>query len=80
LDIIKFNELFTELETIYDATLIFQATRYLCNYARNPSVVIDDPFKYFEVSITSYLERVTKNREEGDKSDLEKLFENLFTK
>ena len=50
------------------------------NYAINPSVTIDDPFKYFEVSITSYLERVTKDRSGDDKTYLEKLFDSLFTK
>jgi hypothetical protein len=78
LDIYKYNELFENLEKAYDSSLLFDATKYLCNYASRSSTNIDDPYNYFESSITTNLERLTSSRNTNNSSDIQKLFNELF--
>lgn len=78
LDIHKYNELYESLEKAYDSSLLFDATKYLCNYASRSSTKIDDPYNYFETSITTNLERLTSSGNSVNSSDIQKLFKSLF--
>jgi len=78
LDIHKYNELFEDLGKTYDSSLLYDATKYLCNYASRSSTKIDDPYIYFESSITTNLERLTSSGKTNNSSEIQKLFKDLF--
>ncbi|MEC9485492.1 MAG: Lin1244/Lin1753 domain-containing protein [Candidatus Izemoplasma sp.] len=75
LDIYKYNELFEDLLTSYDGDLLYQAVRYLCNYASRPATKIDDRYKFFESSITKNLSRLTN---EDSNTSIESWFKSLI--
>ena len=75
LDIYKYNELFEDLLHRYDGDTLYQAVRYLCNYASRSNTKIDDRYKFFETSITKNLERLTS---EHNNLSIEDLFKSLI--
>ena len=75
LDIYKYNDLFEELESSYDSNLLFDATKYLCNYASRSTVNIDDKYHYFESSIKTNLIQLTTTKKNGS---VEEMFQKLL--
>lgn len=78
LDIHKFNNLFEELSSNYDNELLFEATRYLCNYASRTKTSIDDPFNYFKHSIEQNLDILVKRRTSDPNWTISDMFKDLF--
>ena len=77
LDIYKYNDLFEELSKAYDGDLLYQAVRYLCNYASRSNSKIDDKFNFFESSIKKNLISLTNETPSNSVMDMfNKLFEN----
>jgi hypothetical protein len=62
LDLIKFNRLFDELCQDYQEETIYDAVRYLCNWASRATSIILDPYNFFEVAIKRNLEML-RNRQ-----------------
>jgi len=62
LDLFKFNRLFEELCQDYHEETVYDAVRYLCNWASRASSNINDPYNFFEVSIKRNLEML-RNRQ-----------------
>ena len=77
LDIHKYNQLFEDLGQRYDQELLYEAVRYLCNYASRTTTKIDDSYKFFESSITKNLERLTSP---SNKLSIEEFFQSLINK
>ena len=75
LDIYKFNDLFEELESEYDSNILFDTTKYLCNYASRSSVNIDDKYNYFSKSIKDNLKQLTTSKKNGS---VEEMFQKLL--
>lgn len=78
LDIHKYNELFEQLEHAYDSSLLYDATKYLCNYASRSTTIIDDPYHYFESSITANLNILTSSGNQNNTNEVQKMFKKLF--
>jgi hypothetical protein len=62
LDLFKFNRLFEELCQDYQEETVYEAVRYLCNWASRASSIINDPYNFFEISIKRNLEML-RNRQ-----------------
>jgi hypothetical protein len=62
LDLFKFNRLFEELCQDYYEETVYDAVRYLCNWASRASSIIYDPYNFFEISIKRNLEML-RNRQ-----------------
>jgi hypothetical protein len=60
LDLYRYNALFTDLLDQYDKESVYDAVRYLCNWASRASSKIDDRYKFFEVSIKKNLENLKR--------------------
>jgi hypothetical protein len=56
LDLLRYNTLFEDLLDQYDKESVYDAVRYLCNWASRASSQIDDRYKFFEISIKKNLE------------------------
>jgi hypothetical protein len=56
LDLYRYNNLFEDLLNQYEKEQVYDAVRYLCNWASRASSQIDDRYKFFEVSIKKNLE------------------------
>jgi len=68
LDVCKYNDLFEELNQSYDQDMIFEATKYLCNYASRKTKPIFDKYHFFDKSIRANLNFLTKKRDLGDQT------------
>ena len=60
LDLYRYNNLFDDLLSQYDKEQVYDAVRYLCNWASRTGSQIDDRYKFFEVSIKKNLENIKR--------------------
>jgi len=79
LNIHKYNELFKELHQNYDKELLYDAVKYLCNYASKKTAAISDKYYFFEKSIKENLHDLTNKGKLANMS-IEDMFKELIKK
>lgn len=78
LDVHQYNQLFEELNKAYDQDIVFEATKYICNYASRKTTQIRDKYHFFEKSIHENLKLLTKRREKDPNQSFDEYLNELL--